>query len=259
MIKFFRTIRQSLLINGQTIKYLKYAFGEIVLVVIGILIALQINNWNLDRLDRKMEKSILSDLKVEFEANLADANRVMEGHEGMFKALFQIQENIKLKRFDNTEADSLIYSVFDWFTFTPKPGASNNLFNSGNLDLITNPELRNLLTLWPGLVADLKDDEDLTLNYTQNTILPFLADNYPISNVDHYVFKYYGRNDDLFPNIQNSVPVAFNAEKLFDNFNFQNHVSIKRLQIVGILYECRALVDAILSILSIIDQELTIK
>ena len=46
MIKFFRNIRKSLLNEGKTSKYLKYAIGEIVLVVIGILIALQINNWN---------------------------------------------------------------------------------------------------------------------------------------------------------------------------------------------------------------------
>jgi hypothetical protein len=46
MIKFFRKIRQNLLSEGKTVKYLKYAIGEIVLVVIGILIALSINNWN---------------------------------------------------------------------------------------------------------------------------------------------------------------------------------------------------------------------
>jgi len=46
MIKFFRNIRKKILEQGKTTNYLKYAFGEIVLVVIGILIALQINNWN---------------------------------------------------------------------------------------------------------------------------------------------------------------------------------------------------------------------
>lgn len=46
MIKFFKKIRQNLLNKGKTNKYFKYAIGEIVLVVIGILIALQINNWN---------------------------------------------------------------------------------------------------------------------------------------------------------------------------------------------------------------------
>ena len=46
MIKFFKRIRQNLLLEGKTGKYLKYAIGEIVLVMIGILLALQVNNWN---------------------------------------------------------------------------------------------------------------------------------------------------------------------------------------------------------------------
>jgi len=49
MIKFFRNIRQKLLSEGKTTNYIKYAIGEIVLVMIGILLALQVNNWNENR------------------------------------------------------------------------------------------------------------------------------------------------------------------------------------------------------------------
>ena len=56
MIKFFRKIRQNLLSEGKTGKYLKYAIGEIVLVVFGILIALQINTWNEDYKSKKKER-----------------------------------------------------------------------------------------------------------------------------------------------------------------------------------------------------------
>ncbi|WP_242092476.1 DUF6090 family protein [Aestuariivivens sediminicola] len=66
MIKFFRKIRQNLLLEGKTGKYLKYAIGEIVLVVVGILIALSINNWNEERklsnLEMKYLKGIYRDL-----------------------------------------------------------------------------------------------------------------------------------------------------------------------------------------------------
>lgn len=66
MIKFFRNIRKSLLNEGKTSKYFKYAIGEIVLVVIGILIALQINNWNESRKEQRLlqtyYKQILEDL-----------------------------------------------------------------------------------------------------------------------------------------------------------------------------------------------------
>jgi hypothetical protein len=59
MIKFFRKIRQDLISEGQTRKYIKYAIGEIILVVIGILIALQINNWNENRKVLKAQKNLL--------------------------------------------------------------------------------------------------------------------------------------------------------------------------------------------------------
>ena len=66
MIKFFRKIRYDLMEKNKTSKYLKYAIGEIVLVVVGILIALQINNWNEDRTARKSENQILNSLAVNF-------------------------------------------------------------------------------------------------------------------------------------------------------------------------------------------------
>ena len=62
MIKFFRKIRQNLLMENKTGKYFKYAIGEIVLVVIGILIALQINNWNENRIENKEVKTYLNNL-----------------------------------------------------------------------------------------------------------------------------------------------------------------------------------------------------
>ena len=79
MIKFFRQIRRNLIEKGKTGlpeqrvrtgKYLKYAIGEIILVVIGILIALQINNWNEHRKTRATEIIFLKNIKADLELNL---------------------------------------------------------------------------------------------------------------------------------------------------------------------------------------------
>lgn len=69
MLKFFRKIRQTLIMENKTGKYLKYAIGEIILVVIGILIALSINNWNENRKDRILEKVLLHGVSVNIERN----------------------------------------------------------------------------------------------------------------------------------------------------------------------------------------------
>ena len=69
MIKFFRKIRQNLLMENKTGRYLKYAIGEIILVMIGILLALQVNNWNQQRIAMQKEQLLLEALHDEFVEN----------------------------------------------------------------------------------------------------------------------------------------------------------------------------------------------
>jgi sensor domain CHASE-containing protein len=68
MIKFFRHIRQRLIQEKNMGKYLKYAIGEILLVVIGILIAIQINNWNENRKKQALELELLKQVNSEIES-----------------------------------------------------------------------------------------------------------------------------------------------------------------------------------------------
>ena len=78
MIKFFRKIRQNLLSEGKTRKYLKYAIGEIVLVVIGILIALQINNWNEDRKSEAKKQDYYVQLLDDLNSDIISAQNTIE-------------------------------------------------------------------------------------------------------------------------------------------------------------------------------------
>ncbi len=70
MLKFFRHIRQRLIKENKVSKYLLYAIGEIILVVIGILIALQINNWNTERQNENVRTSFLVKLDAELDFNI---------------------------------------------------------------------------------------------------------------------------------------------------------------------------------------------
>ena len=78
MIKFFRRIRGKLLSEGKTGKYFKYAIGEIVLVVIGILIALQINNWNESRKDYAKSRNYLSEILKDLKGDTTSFNSALK-------------------------------------------------------------------------------------------------------------------------------------------------------------------------------------
>jgi len=81
MIKFFRKIRQNLLLEGKTGKYLKYAIGEIILVVIGILIALQINNWNENRKIDQKRKNYYNQLIVDLNNDITYSKTLISAFE----------------------------------------------------------------------------------------------------------------------------------------------------------------------------------
>ncbi len=76
MIQFFRKIRYNLMNQNKTTKYLKYAIGEILLVVIGILIALQINNWNEDRKGKLQILINISSIKEDIQTDIIDFHRI---------------------------------------------------------------------------------------------------------------------------------------------------------------------------------------
>tara|TARA_R110001583_G_scaffold142287_1_gene294559 strand:+ start:50 stop:805 length:756 start_codon:yes stop_codon:yes gene_type:complete len=79
MIKFFRKIRQNLIMENKTSKYFKYAIGEIILVVIGILIALQINNWNQKRIQKLTLSNYYERMHEELESSRDELDNLING------------------------------------------------------------------------------------------------------------------------------------------------------------------------------------
>lgn len=258
MITLFRRFRQKLIESGSATKYLLYAIGEIMLVVIGILIALQVNNWNLDRLDQLREKKILGDLKVEFEANLIDLNRVLTQHEIIYAELQEVQRITLAQKFEDNRLDSLIFGYVKWFGFTDRPGASTNLINSGNLNLISNDELRDLITQWSGTVNDVVDDELYAQEFIRETVFPFLAAHYPVSNLEisnQDFVEFMGWS--LGPDFEPIFPVKnVDWETLLENEEFQSILSARLLMEYFNIVEGRLVLESNERILELISQEL---
>ena len=143
MIKFFRHIRQQLLSEGQTGKYLKYAIGEIVLVVIGILIALQINNWNASNKLKKEETLYLKRLKIDLEKdtlyynrNIDRANLLIDRNTSFLKKIYDVQKSID----EGKELMSI--PLWDSEYLTVNDNTFRELVSSGKLNIISNPTLK---------------------------------------------------------------------------------------------------------------------
>ena len=176
MIKFFRKIRQNLLTEGKTGKYLKYAVGEIVLVVIGILIALQINNWNENRKTQKLEVQIYTELKSDLLQTRDDINEAISKHKEIFKSSKQLITDIYDKKSNSQTIYNSLTSSSAEFQIIPKTSAFENLKNIG-LNTLSNDSLRIAITNLFQLNLKRLDDElgmkQADMNMTK-LIQPFL-------------------------------------------------------------------------------------
>jgi hypothetical protein len=141
MIKFFRTIRKDLLGKNKTAKYLKYAIGEIILVVIGILIALQINTWNTNRVERNKEKEYLNNLIEDIKTQKTLVQSQID-HE--INTKLQCEKALRHLNSTTINADSLNIYLTDITrkTFVINDPTFQDLKSSGNILLIKNNALR---------------------------------------------------------------------------------------------------------------------
>ena len=136
MIKFFRLIRFSMLNRNQTKKYVLYALGEIILVVIGILIALQINNWNEQQKLDQEEQKLLSALNKEIKTNLSNLERSIQYND----TIIQKSETLLYEGLSNADHK---FEVSDIFTAM---GYNYNNIESSITDEILGTNSRALIS-----------------------------------------------------------------------------------------------------------------
>ena len=144
MITFFRKIRQQLLGEGKTGKYLKYALGEILLVMIGILLALQVNNWNEARKLENMGKVYIEEIYTDLENEVANLNEILEGLNEQYEGTEYI-----LSFFESSEKtiiDTLWFTKNHWapskiFIIQRNKNTYDELSGSGQMGLLKNETL----------------------------------------------------------------------------------------------------------------------
>ncbi|TPV31421.1 hypothetical protein FJ651_14600 [Paucihalobacter ruber] len=220
MINFFRHLRLKLIeqdltnktVNSALVKssigtYFKYAIGEIILVVIGILIALQINNWNEQRKNISKEVQYLNSFKTDLLANKNELERVISKSEFTSKCSDSLLNHISgdsaylyLNHIESMILASANFTVYQTFE-----GTVQDIIGSGTLDIIKNDSIRKAIGSWHANLKGIREWEKLDKDGSSE-YYRFLQHNMPLFQL----------------NTQEFILTESEKERLFNNQLFLN-------------------------------------
>ncbi|OIQ36703.1 MAG: hypothetical protein BM563_10330 [Bacteroidetes bacterium MedPE-SWsnd-G1] len=199
MIKFFRKIRQQLLNEGKTSKYFRYAIGEILLVMIGILLALQVNNWNENRKNASKEQGYLIGLQNDLENQIER----FEVRVPFYTSIIDMSESI-LNDFTSKESLTDVDSInkklsFIMYTQTYPDYSTtfNDLNTTGNINLISNDSLRSKIISYYQRSETIKNSIDNNIDnvFYEHIFPPLNATT--INLPENFIENYSSVNNDL--------------------------------------------------------------
>ncbi len=201
-------------------KYLLYAIGEIALVMIGILLALQVNNLNEERKLKAQEEQKVQTLHREFEANLEelkyDLTR-LDGQLSSLRFLFQLFGEKDLP--PEEKIDSLILTSLGHITWNPSSYMLNDLKNSGQISSLSNTELQSLLFKWERHYENLLEWTDSDYDVSK-VFLAYLREHASLRNIDHTA-PIPGKGD------WGRSTFGFNNSRLLTEIEFENIIDDK--------------------------------
>jgi len=172
MLTFFRRIRKGLLGDGATSKYLIYAIGEILLVMIGILLALQVNNWNGSLKERQFEKKVLSEIMADTKKDLVEMSNALDYLNSSEQSCNIILKHITKGVMYHDSMDVHFAKSLQMWSLTPNSTAFE-MAKSEGLYLISNDSIRSMVArinhYWLDYIRVL---ENRWHDYRYNTVVP---------------------------------------------------------------------------------------
>ena len=247
MIKFFRRIRQQLVAENKFSRYLLYAIGEIVLVVIGILIALQINNWNEQK---KIDQSISDHLIILKQNLLEDKTQLEVLYEDMsnnFNYADSLMKQFKtLVPVDNKTTKYLGKLLLE-YQFRPNRNAIETITQSNEIPFLE-PHLQKAILDYYALIESTREREQISNNQIQSKYENYINFNYPQvfqkNNEWEFVKNYY--KDDPRPIVEIDKD-AFLSDKKLESLVTSRYfqcTTLKRFYI-DLIDSCNAILTAI--------------
>lgn len=253
MIRFFRQIRQGLLTDNKFGKYLLYAVGEIILVVIGILVALSINNWNDEKKQRATEIHYLKNLKTDLQLNIAELNRYIGIRNSRIESATKVLEHYEGKPLRNLKdfMENAV-RVYGWQRFTQQDNTFQELINSGNLALISNDSIKNGLLDLQSLYNKLKNVE-LHVRFDSETML--YEPSY--SELDLNAWFNIGLfSDSIGPSYNNRSLLKADIESVLKDRKQKNGFAMTRMQFINMNWRFNTMKAQCNKIIGMIDREL---
>jgi len=234
MIRLLRNIRKQLAMENKTVAYIRYAIGEIVLVVIGILIALQINNWNQSRLNRIEEKNILANLHDEFIENkkMLDSSTLV--YQNAMKTNMIIMNLIgkSAEEINTFDLDSLFYEALPSSQIVFSNNTVKNIVQTGKMDIITNPEIIQLINKWDAATIMVKEREETLTAWINNMLFPVINDYVSLKEIDNNGNMPWGGKTLLNPDYYTLFHLL-KFENIQDNLLWYHNKNLNGLEIVN--------------------------
>jgi len=251
MIKIFRGIRQRMISEGKSKKYLLYAIGEIILVVIGILIALQINNWNETRKQRTTEKVYIENIKTDLSLNLKSLNNYIALRNETIESVELILEFFNNKRpLDLNEFNRHCLTVMAWHPFENNDNTYQELMNSGKFSILTNKSMKDSLqNLQTNLNSIRFIESEMEEDYERYLYEPFFA----IIDLDTSLknLKSQFKNAESIPKMNREE-----VEMLLKNRTFKNGFVLAGYNSNGLIEEYENMINTTNQLYQLIDKDL---
>jgi len=249
MIPFFRKLRKQFADDNKPAKYFRYAIGEIILVVIGILIALQINNWNSDRINLKESNQFKIRLLNEVKSNIQIITSEIEDEKAIINANLSILNMFHVNK-ENQNArtlDSLIYIGMIHNQAKLNLGTLNEGLNTGKISLIESDSLRSLLYDFPTLVENMISREKYNNDDIDYFFTPFLYDHLSFRQMDGVHSRYKDQiGSSKFMDYNNlEILQSMKFENLIDNRYYNSNGQMETYEEIRInLERLKRLIDA---------------
>ena len=222
---------------------------EMAVVVLGVLIAFQVNAWGAERTDRARERVLLRGLRADFAENRAKYERMAASNETIIEQARQLHAltGPDAAEPDPARFDSLLSGLLEWERLDPATGRLDALLASGQIALVQSDSLQAALSSWPAVLGDLQENEQMMVDFVQDRLTPHLDDRFPLLAMDQ-------RFDLIHPLRENPFPVRRRA--LLADLTFANLVEDRWVMTAFLMQDAEPVRQQIDEILRLVDGQL---